>query len=260
MQRWCLVLVLMLAACSAGGCGGGKVSTFLVGSDPCVEWIFEAPVQWGWCMISICNGFAYGGVNAASVTDDGEAVVVLTNYGGSWAWLERCNAYLLDIETGKTLRKLRGPYDTLGDWFLYERTAYVEGTENEQGYYFAMNLAEGTVKRMKLHIDPKWKRKKAFFGGYYSGSFLGIPQMGKHKIGTYEIGNGRKIICGKDTLEIQHYVTPDRSEIRFIGHLAKISDADVIVDDDRRLIFACGSYLICIDTRKLLSAEEPAGD
>ena len=248
MNRLAIALLPMFALSSFAGCGGGRVSTFLIGSDRCVEWVFEAPVQWGTSMMGC--GFAYGAVNGAAVTDDGEAVVVLTNYGGSWAWLEPCNAYLLDIRTGKTIRRLRGPYDTHGKWYLRARTAYVKGTEDERKYWFALDLKDGTICR--LPGWPKGKLSRMFGGGYFGrGPSLLIPRAGEPYCGVKDVGNGRRLVCGGNEVSIQTDDAPGRSDVRRIGRLAKLGEPHVLVNDRRRLIFAAGAYLICVDVRRL---------
>jgi len=258
---------LLISVAFVAGCGGGRVSTFLIGADACVEWVFEAPVQLGHSMFG--SGVAYGAVNAAAVSEDGEAVVVLTNYGGSWGWLEPCNAYLIDISSGRILRHLRGPYDTHGTWHLDDRTAYVRGTTGGRSKWFCVDFEAGKV--MKAAEGPSGRRLGFDDGGFFGGGYYGMgpllplfplslfPRTGDPYSDRVAVGKGRVVVFGGRRIDLDCTDAVGRKRRYSIGCLAKIGRPHFLINDERRLLFATGAYMICVDTRGCKAADRTTG-
>ncbi|MHC4983243.1 MAG: hypothetical protein ACYTF6_08770, partial [Planctomycetota bacterium] len=180
--------------------------------------------------------------------------------GGSWAWLEPCNAYLLDIETGANIRRVRGPYDTLEDWYLDGRTVYVEGTTEERKKWFALDLDNGTATEDVGR--PEGRRLESFGGGPYSAHggffwFLDIfPENRSDRTGRHKIGQGRQIIIKRKDIEIEYVGHDGQKRKHLLCRLPRIwpNVCTVIVNDSRRLLFTPGSYLICVDMREFAEA------
>jgi len=232
------------------GCGGRTVSTRLRNAGPDVEWIWQAPTQWGTSMMQA--GFAFGMINAGALTEQGQ-VVVLTNYGGSWAWLERCNAFLLDVETGKVLRRVRGPYQTMGAWYLDGQVAYVEGTVDERRVWHALDLGSG--RKAEGVSGPKGGRHGQWVGGpYYGGPRLfDEPESADPEPERFAIGLGRTLIVTGRTLELEVADASGQPERHRLCRTPRLGTPHVLTNDRRRLLFGTGSYVICVDMRDVQS-------
>ena len=245
---------ILLTALSSAGCGGGPMFKAFISADPAVEWVWEAPMQLGHSMFG--SGFAWSCVGPVVVADTGE-LVVLTNYGGSWGWLEPCNAFLLDIETGRNLRRVRGPYDTMGNWYLDGRKLYVRGTMNGEKVWCELDLETG---RTTNGVSRPRGRRHGGSGSSYSGGALWLffcreyfSRNDSQKTGRHNVGRGIEVVIHGSSIKLAFPGATGSRRERVLCRLPRIypHDCDVVVHDDRRLVFSSGSYLICVDVRGL---------
>ena len=262
-------LVALTAAASSGGCGGYTIRRpLLLGMDPCVEWVFEAPMQVGTTFLGPWLG-AYGTniIGGAAVTEDGK-VIVLSNYGTYWAYAQKCNAYLLEMTTGRVLQRLKGPIGTIGDWYLDGKTLYVEDLrEGHDEEWWSLDLDAGQVlplatrqgkRRNQYGPNPMHEQPVPFTASRDNGS------SGK-TIHRHQLGGSRELVITSwlqpgwfgdygPITPIMDLVCTDANRMKHTRRLGRlrlvcVDGCHVLINDSRRLLFCMGSHVICVDMR-----------
>ncbi|HDZ20917.1 MAG TPA: hypothetical protein ENH80_11675 [Phycisphaerae bacterium] len=244
---------LLLIAIVMTGCGGGSVPLWAAGADPMVEWIFECPSQLGHGMMG--PGISQGDARRSVITPDGE-VIVLTNYGTFWAWIEPCNTYLLDLESGKVLQRVKGPIGTIGTWYVHGKTVYVRDRVEGRSGWWAMDLATGKakqgVRRPKGAAQPKTPRSAGI-----GGKEVQDPKTGK-SVTWFYLKRGRSLIVKGASLELIWQDSDGQPRRRRLCRLAALTPyGDIIADDDHRLVVALGPYLISVDMQETAQPDGP---
>jgi hypothetical protein len=232
---------------------------------PCVEWVFVPPTQLGVeVMVWAIRG---GNIGGAVCTEDGK-LVLLTNYGMYWGFIEDSHAYLLDVETGLVIRRVTGPYATIGDWHMDGKTIYLAA--HRQDHYddpwWALDLHDGSVR--------KWLRKPAGrllkeFGPNPPLKDAGSPRTEVAESNTtgkyyFDVGGGRRLITPygfKSVLDLLPALILGRpldleitdsaggKQVRCIGLVPLFSECHVLINDSRRLLFCTYDRVICVDMR-----------
>ena len=211
-------------------------------TDASVKWIFEAPLQLG--LSSAVPGLRWGTVEGAEIADDGQ-VVVLTNYGGFWEFVEPCNCFLLDAETGEVVRRVVGPAGTIGDWYLDGMTVYVRDKREGQRGWTSLDMETG--KRTDGIDWPRGERRRQF-------SPIAREQAqpaGRIKTYRHQIGSGRELLITDKLLELVCTDPDGGRQTRALCRLDRLSRdrVHVLTNDAARLLLVCGSYVICVDMR-----------
>jgi len=203
-------------------------------------WIFEAPLQLG--LSSAVPGLRWGAVEGAEVTGDGQ-VIVLTNYGGFWEFVEPCNCFLLDAETGEVVRKVVGPVGTIGDWYLDGTTVYVRDKREGQRGWTSLNMETG--KRADGIDWPHGRRRRQFS----PIERWQVHAAGRVKAYRHEIGPGREVLITDRLLELVCTDPGGGTQSRALCRLDRFSRdrVQVLVNDTSRLLLVCGSYVVCVD-------------
>ena len=251
-------IALLLAPLLLEGCGGGRLllSPFRR-VDPAVEWVFEAPWQFGsgpmgtWGM--------WGSADDAVVTDADE-VIVLTNYGRYWGFIEPCNAFLLDLETGKVLGRAKGPIGTIGTWYYDGHTVYVDDHRVGHSGWCALDLDKGTTREGIL--GPKGTAQPSQdWSTFVRGRELKEDEA-RAATTRYRIGRGRELTLVGRTLGLAYADSTGRVRNQRLCWLTGLRPYGifVIANDSRRLLVAMNRYLICIDMRTFAGTGGTNGD
>lgn len=120
--------------------------------DLSVEWVFQAPTVFGPdAFLPFLIHSAPGDIGAAALTDDGRLIVLCNYEAGDDV---HCHAYLLDLETGRIIRKITGPPGTRGDWYLNGKTIYVYGREQLPLWRMPWTLDLSTGQNGREELPP----------------------------------------------------------------------------------------------------------
>ena len=257
-RRAVTVCVATLTLWLAAGCGGGRVRlTDRLTPDPAVAWVFDAGMELAlnWWIVP---AFEPGWIGGSAHTDG--KIVLLCNLGGASEALTASRAYVLDVNTGRVVKKIHGPTQTYwDDWLITPDLAYVR-TASRDGWV-AFDLQDGRVL-----WDPPDPGQSA----------LPRPTRFPYEQVEYDrstglrryrcsLGNGRVVVIAAKpfgwatfdlTWEDAAGVSHTRRLCRLPNRPSRGGDNYVIVDNERRLVFSWSEYAICVDLRRLVPATE----
>jgi len=244
---------LALAVISSGCIAGRLPLDRRFEPDPAVEWIFDAGDE-----LYLALGF-YPMIGppeiVAGACHDGK--VILGCAVCSDVATVGSHAYVLDVESGRVLKSIPGPR-SMGwtDWMITPERLYFCSFAR----WGAFDLESGRVHRNVPEPDLSQVIRRYPEGSSHE-EVLGSPARGILVV-RCELGRGRIMNFTQDgrpfgwhTLDLIWGTDTDRPRQTRLCRLpvrAGVPTAcSVLANDERRLLFVCGNYLVCVDVRRL---------
>jgi hypothetical protein len=253
------------------GCGGGPIHLAKrFEADPAVEWVFDAGKDFGF--VWFYPIIADESVRVAAYRDP---KVILLCLNSADELFVPSRAYVLGIDDGRVSKAISGPARAggIGETFVTAERIYFPNTCRKDAYrkgYAAFDLEKGCVDWDPPQPDQAILSRHST-GAYRREYSLGpceqteATPVGPRTRYRFTLEHDRTLTIIEEwqgftfdmTWRGQDGEMHSRRLLYRLPYRRSLGEA-LLANDDRRLLFAWTSYVICVDMRRLGAATEPA--